>query len=125
MPQRYHDALAEMKKPGYVIGGEELNNAIEEPVKPENSFVVVDDNPFENEGETPETPKNEGETQQEPKQQEQQVDDNPFEGENAVNESEQPQEPENQIVDDNPFVNESDMCETFYQVSCNGTSLAF
>ncbi|HAS6043179.1 TPA: hypothetical protein I7115_06645 [Vibrio vulnificus] len=84
VPQRYHDALAELKKPGYVIGGEELNNDVEEPAKPENSFVVVDDNPFSNDGETPEQPKNEGET---------------------------PQEPEKQIVDDNPFVNESDTQE--------------
>ncbi|WP_281950234.1 hypothetical protein [Vibrio parahaemolyticus] len=61
VPQRYHDALAEMKKPGYVIGGE-----VE--AKPENSFVVVDDNPFENEGETPENPKNEGDVPQEPAQ---------------------------------------------------------
>ncbi|HBC3481155.1 TPA: hypothetical protein KDY88_002608 [Vibrio parahaemolyticus] len=108
VPQRYHDALAEMKKPGYVIGGEELNNDVEEPAKPENSFVVVDDNPFENERETPETPKNEGETPQEPKHQEQ-VDDNPF-----SNDGETPQEPkqeEKQIVDDNPFVNEADTPE--------------
>ncbi len=106
VPQRYHDALAEMKKPGYVIGGEELNNDVEEPAKPENSFVVVDDNPFENEGETPENPKNEGETPQEPNKQEQQVDDNPFEGENAVK-AEQAKEPEKQIVDDNPFEGEN------------------
>ncbi|PNG78533.1 hypothetical protein [Vibrio vulnificus] len=109
VPQRYHDALAEMKKPGYVIGGEELNNDVEEPAKPESSFVVVDDNPFENEGETPENPKNEGETPQEPNKQEQQVDDNPF-----SNDGETPQEPkqeEKQIVDDNPFVNESDTQE--------------
>lgn len=54
VPQRYHDALHEMKKPGYVIGGE-----VE--AKPENSFVVVNENPFEKDGETPEQPKNEGE----------------------------------------------------------------
>ncbi|MBM5246074.1 hypothetical protein J7974_15890 [Vibrio parahaemolyticus] len=109
VPQRYHDALAELKKPGYVIGGEELNNDIEEPAKSENSFVVVDDNPFESEGETPETPKNEGDVPQEPKhqeKQEQQVDDNPFEGENAVK-AEQAKEPEKQIVDDNPFEGEN------------------
>ncbi|MDV6250269.1 hypothetical protein [Vibrio sp. EA2] len=110
VPQRYHDALAEMKKPGYVIGGEELNNDVEEPAKPENSFVVVDDNPFENEGETPEIPKNEGETPQEPNKQEQQVDDNPFEGENAVK-AEQAKEPEKQIVDDNPFEGENALNE--------------
>ncbi|MGT3802230.1 hypothetical protein [Vibrio cholerae] len=88
VPQRYHDALAELKKPGYVIGGEELNNDGEEPAEPENSFVVVDDNPFENEGETPENPKNEGDVPQEPKHQEKQ-----------------------EQVDDNPFVNESDTLE--------------
>ncbi|HCH5989311.1 TPA: hypothetical protein NK097_000333 [Vibrio parahaemolyticus] len=110
VPQRYHDALAEMKKPGYVIGGEELNNDVEESAKPENSFVVVDDNPFENEGETPENPKNEGETPQEPNKQEQQVDDNPFEGENAVK-AEQAKEPEKQIVDDNPFEGENALNE--------------
>ncbi|MBM5212646.1 hypothetical protein [Vibrio parahaemolyticus] len=97
VPQRYHDALAELKKPGYVIGGEELNNDIEEPAKPENSFIIVDDNPFENEGETPETPKKEGDEAQEPNKQEQQVDDNPFENsetpENANNEGDAPQEP--------------------------------
>ncbi|PML99547.1 hypothetical protein BCT63_20555 [Vibrio kanaloae] len=126
VPQRYHDALAEMKKPGYVIGGEELKNDGEVEEKPENSFVVVS----ENEGEAPENPKNEGETPQEPNHQEQQVDDNPFsndgetpeqpkqseqpivddnpfEGENAVNEAEQPQEPEKHIVDDNPFEGEN------------------
>ncbi|EGR1574577.1 hypothetical protein D6L40_24465 [Vibrio alginolyticus] len=108
VPQRYHDALAEMKKPGYVIGGEELSNDIEEPAKPENSFIIVDDNPFEK-SETPENPKNEGDVPQEPKHQEkqEQVDDNPFEGENAVNEAEQPQEPEKHIVDDNPFEGEN------------------
>ncbi|MCF9942944.1 hypothetical protein J7994_11285 [Vibrio parahaemolyticus] len=106
VPERYHDALAELKKPGYVIGGEELNNDIEEPAKPETSFVVVDDNPFSNDGETPENPKNEGETPQEPNKQEQQVDDNPFEGENAVK-AEQAKEPEKQIVDDNPFEGEN------------------
>lgn len=102
VPQRYHDALAEMKKPGYVIGGEELTNDVEEPAKPENSFVVVDDNPFEN-SETPENPKNEGDVPQEPKHQEQQVDDNPF-----SNDRETPEQSEQQIVDDNPFVNEVD-----------------
>ncbi|EKG0006059.1 hypothetical protein O1D82_003572 [Vibrio cholerae] len=66
VPQRYHDALAEMKKPGYVIGGE-----VE--AKPENSFVVVNENPFEKDGETPEQPKNEGETPQEPAQPKQQA----------------------------------------------------
>ncbi|HGF5196815.1 TPA: hypothetical protein ACF349_000112 [Vibrio parahaemolyticus] len=118
VPQRYHDALAELKKPGYVIGGEELNNDVEEPAKPENSFVVVDDNPFSNDGETPENPKNEGDVPQEPKHQEkqEQVDDNPFSNdgetpEQPKNEGETPQEPEKQIVDDNPFVNESDTQE--------------
>ncbi|MEK2090346.1 hypothetical protein WOB63_00750 [Vibrio parahaemolyticus] len=107
VPQRYHDALAEMKKPGYVIGGEELNNDVEEPAKPENSFIIVDDNPFEK-SETPENPKNEGDVPHEPKHQEQ-VDDNPF-----SNDGETPQEPkqeEKQIVDDNPFVNEADTLE--------------
>ncbi|MCG9776270.1 hypothetical protein L1D49_23680, partial [Vibrio diabolicus] len=103
VPQRYHDALAELKKPGYVIGGEELKNDVEEPAKPENSFVVVDDNPFSNDGETPENPKNEGDVPQEPKHQEQQVDDNPF-----SNDRETPEQSEQQIVDDNPFVNEVD-----------------
>ncbi|HBC3899080.1 TPA: hypothetical protein KD856_000768 [Vibrio parahaemolyticus] len=79
VPQRYHDALAEMKKPGYVIGGE-----VE--AKPENSFVVVNENPFEKDGETPEQPKNEGEkakqvknegeTPQEPAQPKQQAQQN-------------------------------------------------
>ncbi|HCG7222291.1 TPA: hypothetical protein NJ356_000598 [Vibrio parahaemolyticus] len=105
VPQRYHDALAEMKKPGYVIGGEELNNDVEEPAKPENSFVVVDDNPFENEGETPENPKNEGETPQEPNHQEQQVDDNPFSNNGEA--PEQPKQSEQPIVDDNPFEGEN------------------
>ncbi|EHA6958900.1 hypothetical protein JMC51_001320 [Vibrio parahaemolyticus] len=108
VPERYHDALAEMKKPGYVIGGEELNNDVEEPAKPENSFVVVDDNPFSNDGETPENPKNEGDVPQEPKHQEkqEQVDDNPF-----SNDGETPEQPEQHIVDDNPFVNEADTLE--------------
>ncbi|EJG2157335.1 TPA: hypothetical protein N2722_001634 [Vibrio parahaemolyticus] len=111
VPQRYHDALAELKKPGYVIGGEELNNDGEEPAEPENSFVVVDDNPFENEGETPENPKNEGDVPQEPKHQEkqEQVDDNPFSNDGET--PEQPKQSEQQIVDDNPFVNESDTLE--------------
>ncbi|TOD59746.1 hypothetical protein CGJ60_24070, partial [Vibrio parahaemolyticus] len=111
VPQRYHDALAELKKPGYVIGGEELNNDGEEPAEPENSFVVVDDNPFENEGETPENPKNEGDVPQEPKHQEkqEQVDDNPFSNDGET--PEQPKQSEQQIVDDNPFVNKSDTLE--------------
>ncbi|MGI3068030.1 hypothetical protein [Vibrio alginolyticus] len=111
VPQRYHDALAELKKPGYVIGGEELNNDVEEPAKPENSFVVVDDNPFSNDGETPENPKNEGDVPQEPKHQEkqEQVDDNPFSNDGET--PEQAKQSEQQIVDDNPFVNESDTLE--------------
>ncbi|MDF5005944.1 hypothetical protein P3596_03630 [Vibrio parahaemolyticus] len=111
VPQRYHDALAEMKKPGYVIGGEELNNDVEEPAKPENSFVVVDDNPFSNDGEIPENPKNEGDVPHEPKHQEkqEQVDDNPFSNDGET--PEQPKQSERQIVDDNPFVNEADTLE--------------
>ncbi|EJD0684052.1 hypothetical protein NFO77_003947 [Vibrio parahaemolyticus] len=104
IPQRYHDALAELTRPSFVMNGEELNNDVEEPAKPENSFVVVDDNPFENEGETPENPKNEGDVPQEPKHQEQQVDDNPFSNDGEI--PEQPKQSEQQIVDDNPFVNE-------------------
>ncbi|MFN1548770.1 hypothetical protein ABLA51_02510 [Vibrio parahaemolyticus] len=113
VPQRYHDALAELKKPGYVIGGEELNNDVEEPAKPENSFVVVDDNPFSNDGETPENPKNEGDVPQEPKHQEkqEQVDDNPFSNDGETPEqpkqSEQPEQSEQPIVDDNPFEGEN------------------
>ncbi|EJG1646054.1 hypothetical protein BT050_RS23925 [Vibrio parahaemolyticus] len=111
VPQRYHDALAEMKKPGYVMGGEELNNDGEVEEKPQNSFVVVDDNPFSNNGETPENPKNEGDVPQEPKHQEkqEQVDDNPFSNDGET--PEQPKQTEQQIVDDNPFVNESDTQE--------------
>ncbi|EMI4296466.1 hypothetical protein WB871_001260 [Vibrio vulnificus] len=101
VPQRYHDALAEMKKPGYVIGGEELKNDGEVEEKPENSFVVVS----ENEGEAPENPKNEGETPQEPNHQEQQVDDNPFSNDGET--PEQPKQSEQPIVDDNPFEGEN------------------
>ncbi|EHU5001513.1 hypothetical protein KY912_000212 [Vibrio vulnificus] len=60
IPQRYHVALAELTNPGFVMSGEELNNDGEEPAKPENTFVV-NENPFEKDGETPEQPKNEGE----------------------------------------------------------------
>ncbi|HHY0399317.1 TPA: hypothetical protein ACVU38_000663 [Vibrio parahaemolyticus] len=60
IPQRYHVALAELTNPGFVMSGEELNNDGEEPAKPENTFVV-NENPFEIDGETPEQPKNEGE----------------------------------------------------------------
>ncbi|EJF9997274.1 hypothetical protein DC916_RS24275, partial [Vibrio parahaemolyticus] len=119
IPQRYHDALAELTRPSFVMNGEELNNDVEEPAKPENSFVVVDDNPFENEGETPENPKNEGDVPQEPKHQEkqEQVDDNPFSNdgetpEQPKNEGDVPQEPkqqekQEQQVDDNPFEGEN------------------
>ncbi|MCF9906072.1 hypothetical protein J8B22_23280, partial [Vibrio parahaemolyticus] len=119
IPQRYHDALAELTRPSFVMNGEELNNDVEEPAKPENSFVVVDDNPFENEGETPENPKNEGDVPQEPKHQEkqEQVDDNPFSNdgetpEQPKNEGDVPQEPKHQEkqeqqVDDNPFEGEN------------------
>ncbi|HHG3387292.1 TPA: hypothetical protein ACPVYU_001562 [Vibrio parahaemolyticus] len=111
IPQRYHDALAELTRPSFVMNGEELNNDVEEPAKPENSFVVVDDNPFSNDGETPENPKNEGDVPQEPKHQEkqEQVDDNPFSNDGET--PEQPKQTEQQIVDDNPFVNESDTQE--------------
>lgn len=111
IPQRYHDALAELTRPSFVMNGEELNNDVEEPAKPENSFVVVDDNPFSNDGETPENPKNEGDVPQEPKHQEkqEQVDDNPFSNDGET--PEQPKQTEQQIVDDNPFVNESDTLE--------------
>lgn len=60
IPQRYHVALAELTNPGFVMSGEELNNDGAEPAKPEHTFVV-NDNPFEKDGETPEQPKNEGE----------------------------------------------------------------
>ncbi|HCE1979066.1 TPA: hypothetical protein NGS68_002364 [Vibrio parahaemolyticus] len=122
IPQRYHDALAELTRPSFVMNGEELNNDVEEPAKPENSFVVVDDNPFENEGETPENPKNEGDVPQEPKHQEkqEQVDDNPFSNdgetpEQPKNEGDVPQEPKHQEkqeqVDDNPFSNDGETPE--------------
>ncbi|EOX4466907.1 hypothetical protein ACJ5NB_001623 [Vibrio alginolyticus] len=101
VPQRYHDALAELKKPGYVIGGEELNNDVEEPAKPENSFVVVDDNPFSNDGETPE-------------QSEQQiVDDNPF-----VNEVDTPEQQSDELdidFDDLEFDDEDEVKNTANQ----------
>ncbi|POB79576.1 hypothetical protein [Vibrio vulnificus] len=122
IPQRYHDALAELTRPSFVMSGEELNNDVEEPAKPENSFVVVDDNPFENEGETPENPKNEGDVPQESKHQEkqEQVDDNPFTNdgetpEQPKNEGDVPQEPKHQEkqeqVDDNPFSNDGETPE--------------
>ncbi|KYN24901.1 hypothetical protein AUQ44_03465 [Vibrio cidicii] len=122
IPQRYHDALAELTRPSFVMSGEELNNDVEEPAKPENSFVVVDDNPFENEGETPENPKNEGDVPQESKHQEkqEQVDDNPFTNdgetpEQPKNEGDVPQEPKHQEkqeqVDDNPFTNDGETPE--------------
>ncbi|EJP3281780.1 hypothetical protein NU207_000725 [Vibrio parahaemolyticus] len=116
VPERYHDALAELKKPGYVIGGEELNNDIEEPAKPETSFVVVDDNPFSNDGETPENPKNEDEKPQEPEKHI--VDDNPFEGVNAVNEPEQPVQQNDDLdidFDDLEFDDEDEVKNTANQ----------
>jgi hypothetical protein len=93
IPDRYRDALEQLKNPGFVLGGQELDGGEgQEPNEPEN----------EGEEQEPNEPENEGETPEEPKQQEQQVDDNPFEGENAVNEAEQP---ENEIVEDHPFDN--------------------
>ncbi|HCH2336102.1 TPA: hypothetical protein NKS02_002516 [Vibrio parahaemolyticus] len=129
IPDRYRDALEQLKNPGFVLGGQELDGGEgqepkqpenegqeQEPNQPENEGQEQEPNQPENEGEgqepnepeneveeqEPNEPENEGETPEEPKQQEQQVDDNPFEGENAVNEAEQP---ENEIVEDHPFDN--------------------
>nr|EGQ9368705.1 hypothetical protein [Vibrio parahaemolyticus] len=117
IPDRYRDALEQLKNPGFVLGGQELDGSEgqepkqhenegeeQEPNQPENEGEGQEPNEPENEGEEqePNEPENEGETPEEPKQQEQQVDDNPFEGENAVNEAEQP---ENEIVEDHPFDN--------------------
>ncbi|HCE4831414.1 TPA: hypothetical protein NGU94_002518 [Vibrio parahaemolyticus] len=146
IPDRYRDALEQLKNPGFVLGGQELDGSEgqqpnqpenegdeqqpnqpenegegQEPKQPENEGEGQEPNQPENEGEgqepkqpenegegqEPKQPENEGETPEEPKEQEQQVDDNPFEGENAVNEVEQPQEPKHQIVDDNPFEGEN------------------
>ncbi|HBC3951029.1 TPA: hypothetical protein KD869_004851 [Vibrio parahaemolyticus] len=122
IPDRYRDALEQLKNPGFVLGGQELDGSEgqepnqpenegegQEPNQPENEGEEQEPNQPENEGEgqEPKQPENEGETPEEPKEQEQQVDDNPFEGENAVNEVEQPQEPKHQIVDDNPFEGEN------------------
>lgn len=110
IPDRYRDALEQLKNPGFVLGGQELDGSEgQEPKQPENEGEGQEPKQPENEGEEqePNQPENEGETPEEPKQQEQQVDDNPFEGENAVNEVEQPQEPKHQIGDDNPFEGEN------------------
>lgn len=110
IPDRYRDALEQLKNPGFVLGGQELDGSEgQEPNQPENEGEGQEPKQPENEGEgqEPKQPENEGETPEEPKEQEQQVDDNPFEGENAVNEVEQPQEPKHQIVDDNPFEGEN------------------
>ncbi|EPR6599528.1 hypothetical protein ACU74X_000271 [Vibrio cholerae] len=110
IPDRYRDALEQLKNPGFVLGGQELDGSEgQEPKQHENEGEEQEPKQPENEGEEqePNQPENEGETPEEPKQQEQQVDDNPFEGENAVNEVEQPQEPKHQIVDDNPFEGEN------------------
>ncbi|MBX5374603.1 hypothetical protein HU695_13860 [Vibrio parahaemolyticus] len=121
IPDRYRDALEQLKNPGFVLGGQELDGSEgQEPNEPENEGEGQEPNQPENEGDEqqPNQPENEGEGQ-EPKQpenegQEQEPKQPENEGEEQEpnqpeNEGETPEEPkqQEQQVDDNPFEGEN------------------
>lgn len=98
IPDRYRDALEQLKNPGFVLGGQDLDGGEEqEPKQPENEGEDQEPNEPENEGEgqEPKQPENEGE-EQEPKQPENEGDgQEPNEPENE-GEGQEPKQPENE-----------------------------
>ncbi|MGM5996222.1 hypothetical protein ABLA24_04940 [Vibrio parahaemolyticus] len=98
IPNRYRDALEQLKNPGFVLGGQDLDGGEEqEPKQPENEGEDQEPNEPENEGEgqEPKQPENEGEGQ-EPKQPENEGEgQEPNEPENE-GEGQEPKQPENE-----------------------------
>ncbi len=86
IPDRYRDALEQLKNPGFVLGGQELDGGEgQEPKQPEN----------EGDGQEPKQPENEGQ-EQEPNQPENEGDgQEPNEPENE-GEGQEPKQPENE-----------------------------
>uniref|UniRef100_UPI0004A34CBD hypothetical protein n=2 Tax=Vibrio parahaemolyticus TaxID=670 RepID=UPI0004A34CBD len=67
IPDRYRDALEQLKNPGFVLGGQELDGSEgQEPKQPENEGEEQEPKQPENEGEEqePNQPENEGDEQQ-------------------------------------------------------------
>ncbi|WJE05702.1 hypothetical protein QRT07_21335 [Vibrio parahaemolyticus] len=92
IPDRYRDALEQLKNPGFVLGGQELDGGEgQEPNEPEN----------EGEGQEPKQPENEGE-EQEPNQPENEgQEQEPNQPENEGQEQE-PNQPENEGQEQEP-----------------------
>ncbi|HFQ5372942.1 TPA: hypothetical protein ACGUM3_000757 [Vibrio vulnificus] len=104
IPDRYRDALEQLKNPGFVLGGQDLDGGEEqEPKQPENEGEDQEPNEPENEGEgqEPKQPENEGEGQ-EPKQPENEGEgQEPNEPENE-GEGQEPKQPENEGEEQEP-----------------------
>ncbi|EGR2046104.1 hypothetical protein DYF89_25235, partial [Vibrio parahaemolyticus] len=98
IPDRYRDALEQLKNPGFVLGGQELDGGEgQEPKQPENEGQEQEPNQPENEGEgqEPNEPENEGE-EQEPKQPENEGEgQEPKQPENE-GDGQEPKQPENE-----------------------------
>ncbi|MDW2081086.1 hypothetical protein [Vibrio sp. 1640] len=98
IPDRYRDALEQLKNPGFVLGGQDLDGGEEqEPKQPENEGEDQEPNEPENEGEgqEPKQPENEGEGQ-EPKQPENEGEEQePKQPENE-GDGQEPKQPENE-----------------------------
>ncbi|MGD1464387.1 hypothetical protein [Vibrio harveyi] len=104
IPDRYRDALEQLKNPGFVLGGQELDGSEgQEPNQPENEGEGQEPNQPENEGEgqEPNQPENEGEGQ-EPNQPENEGEgQEPNQPENE-GEGQEPNQPENEGDEQQP-----------------------
>ncbi|WP_341852594.1 hypothetical protein [Vibrio vulnificus] len=104
IPDRYRDALEQLKNPGFVLGGQELDGGEgQEPNEPENEGQEQEPNQPENEGQEqePNQPENEGQ-EQEPNQPENEgQEQEPNQPENE-GEGQEPNEPENEGEEQEP-----------------------
>ncbi|NAX36403.1 hypothetical protein CAG54_02545 [Vibrio sp. V27_P1S3P104] len=107
IPDRYRDALEQLKNPGFVLGGQDLDGGEgQEPNEPENKGEGQEPNEPENEGDgqEPNEPENEGEGQEPNEPENEGEGQEPNQPENEGEEQE-PNQLENEIVDDHSFDN--------------------
>ncbi|HCG8773567.1 hypothetical protein HJ127_05515 [Vibrio parahaemolyticus] len=104
IPDRYRDALEQLKNPGFVLGGQELDGSEgQEPKQPENEGEEQEPKQPENEGEEqePNQPENEGDEQQPNQPENEGEGQEPNEPENE-GEGQEPKQPENEGQEQEP-----------------------
>ncbi|EPU1066568.1 hypothetical protein ACVUMX_002452 [Vibrio parahaemolyticus] len=104
IPDRYRDALEQLKNPGFVLGGQELDGSEgQEPKQPENEGEEQEPKQPENEGEEqePNQPENEGKGQEPNEPENEGEGQEPNEPENE-GEGQEPNEPENEGEEQEP-----------------------